>query len=47
MQTVCLVLVSANSESWSGVQLDPTWYDEAVKYVNAMRVNMIHIAQKI
>ena len=39
MQTVCLSLVSANSESWSGVQSDPTRYDKAVKYVGVMKVN--------
>ena len=33
MQTVCFILVSANSESWSGIQSDPTQYDQAVKYV--------------
>ena len=35
MQTVCFILVSANSEYLTGVQLDPTRY---VKYVGAMRV---------
>ena len=38
MQTVCFILVSTNSESWSRIQLDPTWYDEVVKYVGVVRV---------
>ena len=47
MQTVYFILVSANSESLSGVQLDPTWYDYAVKYACAMRVNKNMTTQRM